>query len=118
MKFLLSGSTIILSLLIASAAHALSLEFENQSNWEIHELYFSEADETSWGPDQLGSEVIETGETFELTKIDKGAYDVKIVDEDGDSCEIHDVDFTSSEHFTLTDELLLGCQVATAVEEE
>jgi hypothetical protein len=117
MTLRIAGLFIIISLLISSAVYALSLEFENQSSWEIHELYFSEADESSWGPDQLGSEVIESGETFELTKIDKGDYDVKIVDEDGDSCEIRDVDFTSSEHFTLTNELLLGCQVATAVEE-
>lgn len=103
---------------VPDAVYALSLSLENDSKWEIHELYFSDSDEERWGPDQLGNEVIETGDTFTLTKIAKGNYDVKIVDEDGDSCVVNDVDFTSSEHFAITDKLLLGCQVATAVEEE
>ena len=98
-------------------AYALSLTLENTSKWEIHELYFSDTDEEEWGPDQLGDEVIETGDSFTLTKIGKGNYDVKIVDEDGDSCVVSDVDFTSSEHFTITDKILLGCQVATEAEE-
>lgn len=103
---------------LCSNAYALSLTLENESKWEIHELYFSDIDEEEWGPDQLGDEVIETGDSFTLTKIDKGNYDVKIVDEDGDSCIVNDVDFTSSEHFTITDKILLSCQVATEVEEE
>ncbi len=98
--------------------HALSLTLENASKWEIHELYFSDVDEDEWGPDQLGDEVIETGSSFTLTKIGRGNYDVKIVDEDGDSCVVNDVDFRSSEEFTITDHILLGCEVATDAEEE
>lgn len=108
----------ILLLFMASPAFALSLEIVNKSEWEIHELYFSDSDEEEWGPDQLDDEVIETNESFTLTKIPKGNYDVKIVDEDGDSCVINDVDFTSSEKFVITDQILIGCQVATAEEEE
>lgn len=105
-------------LVVCPDAFALSLTLQNKSKWEIHELYFSDADEDEWGPDQLGDDVIETGDSFTLTKIDRGSYDVKIVDEDGDSCVVTDVDFTSSEHFEITDKILLGCQVATEAEEE
>jgi hypothetical protein len=102
----------------SASSHALSLELENNSSWDIYELYFSEADEAEWGPDQLDDDVVESGDSFTLTDIAKGMYDVKIVDEDGDSCEVSDVDFESSESFELTDELLIGCQIATAAEAE
>lgn len=107
----------LLLLLLPVSASALSLTIDNQSEWDIHELYFSPAHESDWGPDQLGDDVIESGESFVLTKIAKGEYDVRIVDEDGDSCVVSDVDFASSESFQLTDKLLLGCQAATEEEE-
>lgn len=100
----------------SSSAFALSLTLINESKWEIHELYFSDVDEDEWGPDQLGKEVIGTGESFTLTKIGRGKYDMRIVDEDGDDCTVSDVDFTASESTTITDELLLGCEAATKVE--
>ncbi len=111
-------SAVLASVSICASAHALTLEFKNDSSWEIHELYFSSADEEDWGPDQLEEEVIEHGTTFSLNMIEQGVYDVKIVDEDGDSCEVNDVDFEDSEHFALTDEVLIGCQVATAAVNE
>lgn len=100
-------------LFTAASASALSLSIKNESDWEIHELYFQETSSDEWGPDQLGKDVIKKGDTFTLTKIDKGKYDMKIVDEDGDSCEVPNVDFTASESFTLDSKLLLGCQAAT-----
>lgn len=111
-KFTLLAAA-LLTTSFTSSAHALSLEFVNKSKWDIHELYFSPADQKSWGPDQLGDDVIEHGDTFTLTKIARDVYDVKIVDEDGDSCEINDVDFKASEKFTLTEDILLGCQQNT-----
>lgn len=118
MKKLIALTLSAAFILTASSAFALSLKFENKSKWEIHELYFAPADEKTWGPDQLEDEVIEVKETFTLTKISKGNYDIKIVDEDGDVCEVADVDFRASEHFVLTDSVLLGCQAATAEESE
>lgn len=116
-RYMLLTAT-VLFLSVTSSAFALSLTLENQSKFDVHELYFSPINENNWGPDQLGDEVIASGESFTLTKIAKGDYDVKIVDEDGDACEIKEVDFRATEHFTLTDKLLVGCQVATADEHE
>lgn len=110
--------TLAVMLCVTSTSYALSLKFENKSKWEIHELYFAPTDSQEWGPDQLQDDVIEKNATFTLTKIAKGTYDVKIVDEDSDACEISDVDFTASEHFVLTDKILLGCQQKTAEEAE
>lgn len=104
-------------LALNTSAFALSLTIENKSEWEVHELYFAPANETTWGEDQLGDDVIETGASFTLTKIAKDDYDVKIVDEDGDSCILEDVDFRVSEVFVLTDKILLGCQKNTEQDE-
>lgn len=103
----------LLAMSVSTTAHALSLEIENKSNWEIHELYFAPTSDKTWGPDQLGDEVIQHNETFKLSKITKGSYDVKFVDEDGDECIVGGVDFNASEHFVLTEEILLGCQANT-----
>ena len=118
MKRYLFITAAILFLSVKANAETLSLTLENKSKWEIHELYFSPADEKEWGEDQLGEEVISNNESFTLTKIPRGNYDVKIVDEDGDACEIGDVDFRATEHFAITDDILIGCQVATAQDHE
>jgi len=39
-----------------------------------------------------------------------GSYDVRLVDEDGDACELRDVSLCGSEQATLTQEDLLACQ--------
>ena len=101
----------------AAPAWALSLVMENQSVWEIHELYFAPANQESWGPDQLGNEVIKNGGSFTLSNIPANNYDVRIVDEGGDACVIEDVDFNASEHFVVTDTILARCQKATAQSE-
>lgn len=118
MKKLVSTFLIAAVMMFPSNLFALSLEIVNESEWDVHELYFSESDEEAWGPDQLDDEVIESGSSFTLSKIPIGIYDMKIVDEDGDSCEVSEVDFDASERFVLTDEILLGCQIATAEEAE
>jgi hypothetical protein len=87
----------------------------NQSMWAIHELYLSSTDEADWGPDQLGpTTVIGTGERYTINKIPCDTYDVKLVDEDGDECVVGGVALCAgSDVWTITDEDLLTCQVAS-----
>lgn len=103
---------------ISSSASALELKLVNKTGKELHELYFAPAGDEEWGPDQLGDEVVEDGETYTLTKIPKGKYDVLFVDENDDKCDLRDVDFTSSETFVMSKSVIKGCQAATAAEEE
>ena len=107
-----------LCFLSAGSAFGLSLTLENKTGKEVHELYFAPAGETDWGEDQLGDEVIENDETFTLSKIAKGKYDVLFVDENGDKCDIRDVDFTSSELFVMTKSIIKKCQKATEEADE
>lgn len=86
----------------------------NSANWEIHQLYLSSTEEESWGPDQLGEQIIATGDSFKLHGVPCDEYDVKLVDEDGDECVVGGVSLCAdSDAWNITDEDLLSCQVLT-----
>jgi hypothetical protein len=87
---------------------------ENKSHWDIYHLYLSPSDDDRWGPDQLGNKVVKSGATFTLNSIPCDDYDIKIVDEDGDSCVIEKVNMCKDHtHWTLTDKDLLKCENAS-----
>ncbi len=111
-------SGIAIALLVGPIVRAGSLDsavkIVNESLWEVHQLYLSSVDDGEWGPDQLGDQVIGNGEAFELHGIPCDAYDVKIVDEDGDECVIGAVALCADKDaWVITDEDLLTCQVLT-----
>lgn len=95
----------------AFAAGKSDVTVNNESEWAITHLYLSPIDEDEWGEDQLGDEVINTGESFTLTGIPCDSYDVKLMDEDGDECVVAEVDICGSDdEWTISDEDLLECE--------
>lgn len=91
-----------------------SVKVVNKADWEIHHFYLSAADDDDWGPDQLGEDVIATGESFTLRSIPCDTYDVKLIDEDDDECVVEEVDLCGGgETWTITNKLLLACQEAS-----
>ena len=101
----------------AKAKRSADVKVTNRTEWEIHELYLSSTDEDSWGPDQLGDEVIGKDESFTILGIPCDDYDVKIVDEDGDACIVAKVDICGdNQEWAITTADLLKCQVGTAAE--
>jgi hypothetical protein len=82
----------------------------NSSDWTLEEMYLSSVDDDEWGPDQLGHHVIKPGETFTLSNIPCGVWDVKLVDEDGDECVVESVEVCKSETWNVTSKDLLRCQ--------
>jgi len=107
-----------LLIMVSNSASALSLKLENETGKELHELYFAPAGDEEWGPDQLGDEVVTNGESFTLSSIPEGRYDILFVDEKGAKCDIRDVDFKASETFVMTKKIIKGCQKASEQEEE
>ena len=88
-----------------------SVKIVNKSDWDFHHLYLSPADEKEWGPDQLGKESIDRGETFTLADIDCDTYDIRLIDEDGDECVVEDVDLCKDEAvWRISSDALLKCQ--------
>jgi hypothetical protein len=88
-----------------------SATLTNNSSYAIYELYLSPSHESRWGPDQLGKHVLESGMSYTLVGMPCGDYDIKLVDEDGDECEILETYLCGDAgDWTLTDEELLSCQ--------
>jgi len=99
------------------AKRSADVKVTNRTEWEIHELYLSSTDEDSWGPDQLGDEVIGKDESFTILGIPCDKYDIKIVDEDKDECIVAKVDICGdNQEWAITTADLLKCQVGTAAE--
>lgn len=91
-------------------AQAAQVKFINQSSWEIHEIYFAPSSQRNWGEDYLGKDVLEKGDSLTLSDINKGVWDVRVVDEDGDECIIEEVTIDGSDSWTIRDKDLLACQ--------
>lgn len=68
-----------------------SLLVSNHSDFEVHEMYVTEIDNPSWGPNLLGGSILFPGESVELA-IDCGTYDAMLIDETGASCEVSTID--------------------------
>lgn len=83
----------------------------NGSQWSIFEVYISRSDESHWGEDLLGDNTWSSGETLDIWNLQCADYDLRLVDEDDDVCELHEVFLCGDEGTeTLTDEDLLECQ--------
>ena len=89
-----------------------TVTLQNKSSYAIHALYMTPHESDDWGRDQLGDHVIEARKgTFRLTDIPCNAYDVRLMDADGDECVVEEVDVCgASEKWTITDKDLLACQ--------
>lgn len=99
--------------LFAAHAFAETINIENKSSWEIHEIYFSPSSQEDWGDDYLGQKVLKPGMTLTLKGIKPGKWDVRLVDEDEDECIVKNQKISTSEKFSINDDDLLGCQAAT-----
>jgi hypothetical protein len=69
-----------------------TLTISNDSSYILLEINLSPIDEAAWGPDLLGSETLDPGDTLELSSIDCDVYDIRVLDEDSDECILTDVD--------------------------
>ena len=67
------------------------LVIDNQSSFVIDEVFLTNVNSSSWGPNRLGGDVLFPGETLTLG-VNCGFYDALLVDEDGVDCELHDLD--------------------------
>jgi len=104
----------MLSGAVAAGSYDSVVNINNQSSWDIHEMYLSSTDTTDWGPDQLGEHVIGNDETFKLHGIPCDDYDVRLVDEDGDACVVGGVTLCADQDaWVISDDDLLACQAAT-----
>ena len=115
----LAGAVCAAALLVPTFADAASnVTIKNKSDWSIQHFFLSPVETEEWGPDQLGDEVIGTGDTFTLTGVPCDSYDVRLVDEDGDECVVAEVDICTNNGWVINNDDLLDCEAATEGEEE
>ncbi len=79
-------------------AQGTSATLVNGSEFDLYEIYLSPSQQSRWGPDQLGEYVLESGMSFTLSGMRCGDYDVKLVDEDGDECVVHEQYLCAERH--------------------
>jgi hypothetical protein len=114
--FALGTFTLALGAFAVTPATAQTRTFKvvNESHYTIERIYVSPATYTRWGFDRLGDNALLPGYEFTLSII-PGYYDVKLVDEDGDSCVVKGLDFRSGDRWTLNDGVLLACELVTSL---
>jgi len=64
-----------------SLALDATLDVHNDSGTDIYYLYVSPSSSDTWGSDQLGSTILFTGDTFTVTDIPPGSYDILALDD-------------------------------------
>ena len=94
----------------ASAQSTHTLTLLNNSGYDIYEIHMSSINDDSWESDLLGRHVLATGNSFEITNITSGRYDIKLVDQDGDTCIVQQVSVYQDRSWNLTPLGLVGCE--------
>jgi hypothetical protein len=88
-----------------SSGGSATLVIENNSSLTVFYLYVAPCSATNWGPDQLNSNVIVSGDTFTLGEIPADCYDLRAETQDGGYWEAQDTYMSGGQTYTwpLTD---------------
>jgi hypothetical protein len=89
----------------AYAQNRYSLKIVNNSKYDIYGLFVSSTEDNEWGPDQFGGgkgDILKSGESFTLTDLVPGEYNIKFVDEDGSPCILRNTKIFKNEAWSLT----------------
>jgi hypothetical protein len=81
----------------------------NDSSYTIYQIHMSRTNDDNWRRDLLGFDVLSPGESITITA-SPGMYDLKLVDEDGDTCTVLRLSIHDNKDWTITNSWLLGCE--------
>jgi len=112
-KVLVAGAlalAAVVSIPTNAAAQDRTFTVFNRSSYRIDHLYVSSSNNNYWGGDRLGNDIFYPNYRFDLS-VYPGWYDVKLVDQDGDTCVVNNVDFRDCGSWTITDGVLLTCEL-------
>jgi hypothetical protein len=103
-------SAIGLLSVVPAQAQTHRIRLENDSSYAIYHVYVSRVDFGIWGPDRLGDIVLQPGYYTYLPSLPLGEYDLKLVDEDGDECQVRRVTVGTDTNWRIDDSWLLSCE--------
>src|ERR1700750_2668325 len=78
-----------ISMLHPVSAQTVTLKIQNTSEVGIFSIYMSRPDHAAGETDTLGNGKLAPGTAITITGIAPGSYDMKLLDENGNSCVIH-----------------------------
>jgi hypothetical protein len=88
-----------------------SVTFRNQSSYDLYRIFLSPSSQSTWGPDQLGANILRTGADYTLTGIPCDTYDLRLVDEDGDECVVQGANICAeASGIVINNDNLLACE--------
>jgi hypothetical protein len=73
------------------------VEILNSTGYTVLYLYIADADDSSWGDDVIGNDVMASGDVMSgyVAPNSGSSYDILAEDEDGDTYEVYGFDFCS-----------------------
>jgi hypothetical protein len=104
-----------LSLFAMTAAPAdadynrVDFTIRNASSYDIYGIFMSRSADENWHRDLLGTGVLSSGSRVSLTA-QPDTYDLKLVDEDGDTCIVKGISVYQDKVWRITNSWLLGCE--------
>lgn len=88
-----------------------SIQLNSSSGYSIREVYVSSSENRSWDHDLLGSAIVPASGSFTVTNIPAGEDDIRLIDENGYTCDRRDAQFFQNRTIDVTRDWLLGCEV-------
>ena len=85
MKKIIFGILVLMLLVTSVPAEAANITVRNRTGYTGHYLYISPTGSNQWGQDLLGSNVLLNGYEYTVSGQSGARYDIRMVDEDGDS---------------------------------
>ena len=95
---------------LSAQGSGYSLTLTNFSGLDIKHVYLSESGQPDWGVDQLHAVILHDHAQYIIYDIPFGDYDVKLVDQDGDTCHLFRIHMFRNYTWTLNREWLLRCE--------
>ncbi len=93
-------------------ASAFDLVVINEANFSIiHKLYIAPAKTDKWSDNKLQNQTIAKNGRFTVRDIAGGVYDLKVVDDDDDTCVVPNINIDQNKEWKLTDIVMLSCAV-------
>lgn len=113
-KALLVGALTLAAALVPTMATAQNgtrtFTVFNYSHYRIDHMYVSPIGYRTWGGDRLGRNYLYPNQRADMY-VARIQYDVMLIDQDGDRCVVPNVDFRYGESWTITDDVLVLCEV-------
>ncbi len=115
MFFVLCFIFVFSSEITAQVIFEKTFTIENNTGFMIYDCYVSSVDTEEWEEDVLGVEVLNDGEsleiTFEVSAEEDCNWDIKIGDQEDNYWVLYDVDICSNDVLTFTSENKITAEV-------